>query len=105
MGLLGAYDVLIRSIYAIEKNCYPKVKILCEPQLGKIGLYPTLSKNFRTDSVKLMMNLLTWSDGNHSLIKIAELCNCPIWKLYPILETLIKKVLSQFNSSKVKLYV
>ena len=38
-----------------------------------------------------MMNLLTWSDGKHSLLEIAEICNVPIWKFYTLLEKLIDK--------------
>ena len=35
-----------------------------------------------------MLNLITWSDGAHSLIDIAELCESPIWELYPIVKKL-----------------
>jgi aminopeptidase-like protein len=34
------------------------------------------------------MNLITWSDGNHSLLEIAEKCNAPIWELYPLIKKL-----------------
>ena len=46
-GLYGGYENLKKAIELIEKNNYYKVSILCEPQLGKRNLYPTLStKNF-----------------------------------------------------------
>lgn len=87
-GLEGGFNALWRAVEAIESNCYPKVMVLCEPQLGKRGLYPTLSTKTSGAEVRLMMDLITWSDGSRSLIEIAELCRCPVWDLYPILEKL-----------------
>jgi aminopeptidase-like protein len=90
-GLEGGYEVLRLSIEAIENNCYPQVTVLGEPQLGKRGLYPTISTyNSFPETIWLTLNLITWSDGNHSLLEIAEKCNVPIWELYP----LIKKFLA-----------
>ena len=41
-GLQGAYDVMKQVIDVLDMNqCY---QVLCEPQLGKRGLYPTTSK-------------------------------------------------------------
>ena len=92
-GLEGGYNLLKLAIETVEKNCYPIITVYGEPQLGKRGLYPTLSKVNSTKEIKLMMNLITWSDGNHSLLEIAENSNVPIWKLYAILEKLIRKKL------------
>ncbi len=90
-GLEGGYDLIMRSINAIESNLKPKVKILCEPQLGKRELYPSLSKkNNLTDQVDKMMNLITWSDGENTLLEIAERVDTPIWELQSILNILIK---------------
>lgn len=87
-GLDGGYNVIWKAIEALEKNLYPKILVLCEPQLGKRGLYPTLSTKESSADVMLMMDLITWSDGTRSLIEIAEICNCPIWVIYPIVEKL-----------------
>ena len=40
-----------------------------------------------------MMNILTYSDGKNSLIKIAEKSNRPIWDTYKILKILEKEKL------------
>jgi aminopeptidase-like protein len=89
-GLNGGYTAIMRAVEAIENNSYPKVTVLGEPQLGKRGLYPTLSTKNSGTEVRLMMDLITWSDGSKSLIDIAEACNAPIWELYPILEKLMQ---------------
>lgn len=84
-GLEGGYNMIKKSLEAIESNIKPKIKILCEPQLGKRGLYPNLSeKNNLSDRVNLMMNFITWSDGEHTLLEIAEKIDSPIWELYDI---------------------
>lgn len=85
-GLEGGYNILKRIIEAFENNSYPRVTILCEPQLSKRGLYPTLSTKNSWEQVRLMMDLITWSDGTKSLLEIAEECNYPIWDFYPIIE-------------------
>jgi aminopeptidase-like protein len=87
-GLEGGYEALRLSIEAIENNCYPRVTVLGEPQLGKRGLYPTISMRNSSSETKLLKELITWSDGNHSLLEIAEKCNTPIWELYPLIKKL-----------------
>ena len=97
-GLDGGYNALKKAIEAIEENRYPKINVFCEPQLGKRGLYPTLSTKTSGVEVSLMMNLITWSDGTKSLIEIADLCEVPIWDLYPIVTKLVDhKLLSLYD--------
>lgn len=88
-GLDGGFNALWKAIEALENNSFPKSTVLCEPQLGKRGLYPTLSTKGSDAQVKTMMNLITWSDGSRSLVDIAELCDVPIWDLYPIVQKLV----------------
>jgi len=61
---------------------------LREPQLGKRGLYPTISRHNSASESRLLMELITWPDGSHSLLEIAEKCNVPIWELYPLIKKL-----------------
>ena len=96
-GLEGGYDALRLSLEAIENNYYPQVTVLGEPQLGKRGLYPTISIK-GTSETTILMELITWSDGNHSLLEIAEKCNVPIWKLYPLIKKLqVHKLLTRHD--------
>ena len=87
-GLEGGYEALRLSIEAIENICYPRATVLGEPQLGKRGLYPTISTKNSASESRLLMELITCSDGSHSLLEIAEKCNAPIWELYPLIKKL-----------------
>src|SRR5208282_4581737 len=61
-GLAGGFLVYRRILECLESNCYPKATVLCEPQLGKRGLYPTLSNKNSATEVRAMINLLAYSD-------------------------------------------
>lgn len=87
-GLEGGFNAIKKAIEIIENLTYPRVNVYCEPQLGKRGLYPTLSTKSSGAEVGLMMDLITWSDGTRSLLEIAERCKVPVWDLYPIVERL-----------------
>ena len=89
-GLEGGYTILKKAIEVIEKNKIYKVKVLCEPQMGKRGLYPTLSSKKSDKKVKLMMDLISLCDGKNSLLNIADKLCVPIWDLYEIVENLLK---------------
>ena len=77
-GLQGGFDALKYSLEAIEKNIIPKSTVLCEPQLGKRGLYPTLSNTTSNKNVDIMMDLISWSDGKHTLLEVADKINVPV---------------------------
>ena len=68
-------DVYFQFVKTLElNNMYVNTIPYCEPQLGKRGLYPssvnpTESRKFIHDR----MHLLTYADGEHNLIDIAEL--------------------------------
>ena len=87
-GLTGGYNVAKNSIKIIQNNTYPISKILCEPQMGKRGLYPTLSVKSRRKETKKFMDFLQYSDGFNSLNKISKLINLDIKstkKIYKVL--------------------
>ena len=62
-GLEGGYSAIKKSIELIEKNFNYKVKFLCEPQMGKRGLYPTLSTTKVNKESKIMMDFISYCDG------------------------------------------
>ena len=87
-GLTGGYNVAKNSIKIIQNNTYPISKILCEPQMGKRGLYPTLSVKSKRKETKKFMDFLQYSDGFNSLNKISKLINLDIKstkKIYKVL--------------------
>ena len=87
-GLEGGFNALKRAIETIEADCRPRMKVLGEPQLGKRGLYPTISTKESGASVRTMMNLITYCDGARTLIEIADKIGAPVWALRPMLDRL-----------------
>ena len=87
-GLDGGYWAIRKAIEAIEKNKKYTTTVLCEPHMGKRGLYPTLSSKETNKNVEIMMNFISFCDGKTSLLEIAESINLPIWQLYEIVDLL-----------------
>ena len=93
-GLFGGYMALKRSIDIIENNYTPIAVTMCEPQLGKRGLYPNLSQKtaevkVHGRDIRLMMNLLAYSDGKLDLLSISEIIQTKfddVFKVAKILE-------------------
>ena len=73
-GLQGGFEMVRDILKLIELNGVYKNTILCEPQLGKRGLYPNLSTKETFNTIKDMRNLLMYCDGKLDLIEIAEKC-------------------------------
>jgi aminopeptidase-like protein len=71
-GLQGAYDVLRRCLEVLEVNETLVTATPCEPQLGKRGLYSTLSTRTSGTETRTMLNLLAYADGGHDVVAIAE---------------------------------
>ena len=89
-GLYGGYDKLKKAIELLENNNYYKVNVLCEPQLGKRGLYPTISTKTSGAIVKNMMNFIAYVDGNNDLIDIANIIGVQAEELFEIVEKMKK---------------
>ncbi|WP_297600524.1 DUF4910 domain-containing protein, partial [uncultured Helicobacter sp.] len=64
-----------RILRSLELNGIYQNTILCEPQLGKRGLYPTLSTKDSINQIKDMRNILMYCDGKKDLLEIAEICD------------------------------
>jgi aminopeptidase-like protein len=70
-GLEGGYDAVRKTLSLIEANRVYRAVFPCEPQLGKRGLYPTLSTRGAGNTVRALTNLLAYADGTRDLIGIA----------------------------------
>jgi len=96
-GLDGGYWAIRRAIDALEHNKNYIVSVLGEPQMGKRGLYPTLSTKKSGEEVRLMMDFISLCDGKTSLLNIADKLNVPIWDLYDLCDKLEKHNLLESN--------
>ena len=89
-GITGGFNVAKKSIEVILENIYPKFKVLCEPQMGKRGLYPLLSTKTKSKLIISYMDFLQYSDGSNSLKKISNLINVSYEASKKINSTLLK---------------
>jgi aminopeptidase-like protein len=71
-GLQGSFDLLRACLEILEANEVFVPRYPCEPQLGRRGLYPTLSTRASTAIVRTMKNVLAYADGDHDLLAIAD---------------------------------
>jgi len=98
-GLFGGYTALQHCLQVLENNLRIRVTVPCEPQLGRRGLYPTLSEKGSADLTRRMMNLLAYADGQRTLLEIAEKIESPMWELVPIVEQLLEHQLLEVLDS------
>ena len=104
-GLLGGYKVAKESIINLleadeiknlkknmAKNKNPKSKYLCEPNLGKRGLYNLLSRkevNYKSFNRKIL-DFLQFADGRNNIKSISQIIKLPKKKTI-IIYDLLKK--------------
>lgn len=72
-GLEGSFIALQQCLQLLEENYKYKTMTLCEPQLGKRGLYPSISTRSSHLQVRAMMDFIAYADGNHDLLEIADI--------------------------------
>ena len=81
--LASSYQMICSAIEIVEKDCKP-INLLpkCEPQLGRRGLYSAIGgdKDGPARSMALLW-VLNLSDGEHSLLDIAERAELPFWTI------------------------
>lgn len=87
-GLAGGYEVARKAIECLEQNFIPQRLTLCEPQLGKRNLYPTISTKSSGATVRVMMNFLAYVDGKSDALAIAEKIGVPFWELWETIQKL-----------------
>ena len=92
-GLEGGYQVLKHCLECLEFNQTLKTQCYGEPQLGKRGLYPTLGVKKPEKSLKDMMDIIAYCDGEHDLLSIADMINIPLWETRDIVKKLIENAI------------
>ena len=87
-GLRESYEMMKTAIEILESNKFWKLKTLGEPQLGKRGLYPTVSTKNSGTTVQDLMNVIAYCDGENDLIDISNICGLKFKEVLKIIETL-----------------
>ena len=95
-GCYGGFYVAKKAIEILQEKIYPITTIICEPQLGKRGLYPTLSTKNKTKENKNYRNFLQYADGTNSLEKISDLIKLNLVSVKKIYRLLLKKNLINY---------
>lgn len=88
-------NMYARILRAFEINHkYKNTSPFCEPCLGPRGLYPKIGlKDEKDISLRKILFVLNYSDGNHSLLDIAEKLDCSILDLEKEISILIDELL------------
>ena len=76
-GLGGSLDVMIKCINLLESNRTYVVTCLCEAQLGKRGLMPTMSSKETYMDTLALKDVLAYADGRNDIISLSELIEQP----------------------------
>ena len=102
-GLQGAYEVYRDMIEALEYNHKYKIQCLGEPQLGKRGLYPTISQKGSSGAVRVMSNFIAYADGMNDLMDISSIIKVSVERLVMVIERLQEaKLISVEDKDEVK---
>jgi aminopeptidase-like protein len=87
-GLEGGYDVVIKCLEILEKNRIVENVFYCEPQLGKRGLYPTLSTVGHGNQARIRINIIALCDGHNDLLTIANKLNIDFYEVEKVVSLL-----------------
>ena len=90
-GLLGGYSIHKRAIEVLENNLKYKVTTICEPRLGKRGLYPHESTADTLKKIMLMSNIIGYADGKTDLLSLAEKIEADFFDCLPLVQKLSEK--------------
>ncbi|EAK1760772.1 DUF4910 domain-containing protein [Campylobacter coli] len=82
-GLMGGLQSMQEMILNLEINAVYENTIVCEPNLGKRGLYHTLST---ANDIPLACNFLAYCDGENDIIDIANILNMQAYEFKELLE-------------------
>ncbi len=92
-GLSEGIKIAEFSINKFLTNIVPFTKIYCEPNLGKRGLYPTLSTLKNKKSSQEFLDFLQYSDGTNDLEDISKFIRLDKKKTFKIFKFLYNRSL------------
>lgn len=88
-GLQGGFSVLRDCLELLERNRVYRATCLGEPQLGRRGLFPTLSRKDRHQAVADTLNVLAYADGQHDLVDMSTKTYIPFSRLCALVDQLV----------------
>lgn len=89
-GLQGGFETLKACLELLEGNEIYEAVCVGEPQLGKRGMYPTISTKKSNGLIRLMGNVLAYADGISDVIAISQKIHVPGGEVLRTMETLLK---------------
>jgi aminopeptidase-like protein len=90
--LARSLRVCVSIMDVLENNrCYRSLNPYCEPQLGRRGLYSSTGGEAIAAEVDARLWVLNFSDGEHSLLDIAERSGIPFCRVQNAAEVLRQK--------------
>ena len=87
-GLAGSLDVMIKCIETIEHNDTYVVTCLCEAQLGKRGLMPTMSSKESYHDTLALKDVLAYADGKNDIIELSNIIEQPTERVIKVCKQL-----------------
>lgn len=92
-GLMGGLQSMQEIILNLEINAVYENTVVCEPNLGKRGLYHTLNT---ANDIPLACNFLAYCDGQNDIIDIANILNMQAYEFKELLGQILEyKLLSK----------
>lgn len=89
-GLGGSLDVMIKCIEALENNDTYIVTCLCEAQLGKRGLMPTMSSKESYQDTLALKDVLAYADGRNDCIALSDIIEQPVDRVIKVCSQLFE---------------
>jgi aminopeptidase-like protein len=81
-ALAKSYERVLAVLHVLESNgTYVNLKPKCEPQLGRRGLFRAIGGHGAPGMDTALLWVLNFSDGDHSLLDIAERSNLPFERI------------------------
>ncbi|MBR6158798.1 MAG: DUF4910 domain-containing protein, partial [Lachnospiraceae bacterium] len=88
-GLAGSLDVLIKCIEALENDHKYRIKCLCEPQLGRRGLMPTMSNKESYKDTLILKDISAYADGTNDIFELSDHIGHPVADMLPTIKKMV----------------
>ena len=101
-SLYESYILLKKTILCIEDDIVLKSLILCEPNLGKRGLYSNISQvNSRRPISKNILDIISYCNGDRTLLEVANIIDISMSEIKKIATIMISNKLVEVCNNNV----